>query len=243
MATFSYTHSYDGLYRFVLIIAIFCVMFLVWTALLELPDQLVGWMPEWARVIGGIVAVFTSMAYTPVVLEKTIWPWWVPTWLYARLSLGVPISKKEADQITFLFDGSLGGVWYPLNGIRSVDKEFRREALFRFVNHLCRQNRWRILFPEFDETRNRQQARTDAGEKRATSKPEKIIDESREAAASLLGLKNIAFSPEELKKAYRRKISQFHPDRFTADRPEVRQYAEEMSKKLNLAYEYLLKNG
>jgi len=48
-----------------------------------------------------------------------------------------------------------------------------------------------------------------------------------------------ASSQEELKAAYRKKISAFHPDRFTQEKPEVRSYAEEMSKRINLAYRWL----
>ena len=47
---------------------------------------------------------------------------------------------------------------------------------------------------------------------------------------------------EPIKQAYRRKISQFHPDKFAGERPEVVQTMEETAKRLNAAYTYLERN-
>lgn len=44
---------------------------------------------------------------------------------------------------------------------------------------------------------------------------------------------------DAVKLAYRRKIREFHPDKFAGERAEVLQYAEETSKRLNVAYAYL----
>ena len=44
---------------------------------------------------------------------------------------------------------------------------------------------------------------------------------------------------EPIKQAYRRKMSQFHPDKFAGERPEVVQTMEETAKRLNAAYTYL----
>lgn len=48
---------------------------------------------------------------------------------------------------------------------------------------------------------------------------------------------------DEIRRAYRKKMKEYHPDKFM-DQPEwVRKEADEMSKKLNEAYEALMKEG
>lgn len=56
---------------------------------------------------------------------------------------------------------------------------------------------------------------------------------------NVLGLKELPATFSTIKSAYRRKIGEFHPDKFAGKKPEVLQYAEEMAKKLNVAYAYL----
>ena len=58
-------------------------------------------------------------------------------------------------------------------------------------------------------------------------------------ALEILGLNQRPDDFEVVKKAYRRKISEFHPDKFIEERPEVVRYAEETSKRLNVAYAFL----
>jgi hypothetical protein len=50
-------------------------------------------------------------------------------------------------------------------------------------------------------------------------------------------------SLKEIKTAYRNRIKIYHPDKFVDQPPEVRQWAEEMSKTVNLAYEALIKEA
>lgn len=55
----------------------------------------------------------------------------------------------------------------------------------------------------------------------------------------ILGL-NASASPTELKAAYRREISKWHPDRFQSDSANLF-FSTERSKKINAAYEHLSK--
>jgi len=57
-----------------------------------------------------------------------------------------------------------------------------------------------------------------------------------------LGFHEAPSSFEPIKQAYRRKISQFHPDKFAGERTEVVQTMEETAKRLNAAYTYLERN-
>jgi len=55
---------------------------------------------------------------------------------------------------------------------------------------------------------------------------------------ALLGVSRSA-SPDEIKRAYRREISKFHPDRFANGTPQERAYASERSQRLTEAYRVL----
>ena len=59
----------------------------------------------------------------------------------------------------------------------------------------------------------------------------------------LLGLAEMPTSPKDIQKAYRIKISQYHPDKFSQERPEIIEVAQEMSKNINAAYSFLKKEA
>lgn len=50
-------------------------------------------------------------------------------------------------------------------------------------------------------------------------------------------------TPDEIKKAYKKKISECHPDKTGHLSPTLRRLAEEESKKINIAYDTLKANG
>ncbi len=54
----------------------------------------------------------------------------------------------------------------------------------------------------------------------------------------ILGTSQTA-SPEEIKAAYREKIKEYHPDKFQGQPEWVKTQAEEMTQKINRAYEAL----
>ncbi len=58
----------------------------------------------------------------------------------------------------------------------------------------------------------------------------------------ILGVKPNA-TQDEIKRAYRQKMNEYHPDKFMNQPEWVRKEAEEMSKKLNEAYEALMKES
>lgn len=187
--------------------------------------------------IGGYISAI-------MLLRKTILPYWLPTYLHVRFSLFTKISSDEADRLGFLFDGSLGGIWYPLSSIRKIDREFRREALFRFANKIAEENGWRRPFamPEDNINQQRQQSQQRANASDQTTqhgRSQPTVDAQVAVCLEILGLNQKPASFEVVKIAYRRKIKEFHPDKFASERPEVIQYAEETSKRLNVAYAFL----
>ncbi len=206
----------------------------------ELTGQGLSWLWTliiWAYIIGGYIAAVH-------LLNKTVLPPWLPTFLHVRFTLFTNISPREADRMGYLFDGSLGGVWYPLGSLRKIDPDFRREALFRFANKIAAERGWRRPFPMPEDqvgwappggqpgTRSSEHAQ-------ARQAPPSSTEAQIAAALRALGFQEAPSSFEPIKQAYRRKISQFHPDKFAGERPEVVQTMEETAKRLNAAYTYL----
>lgn len=54
--------------------------------------------------------------------------------------------------------------------------------------------------------------------------------------ATVLGVRGEA-TREEISAAYKRKISEYHPDKVTQMGPEIRELAEQRSREINAAYE------
>ena len=192
----------------------------------------------WAYIIGGYIGAI-------MLLGKTILPYWLPTYLHVRFSIFTKITPNEAEQLGFLFDGSLGGIWYPLSAIRKIDPEFRREALFRFANKIAAEHGWQKPFamPEDAIAGQRQQSQQQGNSSYqstgSTGKQPAPQDQQAVVCLQILGLSEMPKSFDAVKLAYRRKIREFHPDKFAGERAEVLQYAEETSKRLNVAYAYL----
>lgn len=165
--------------------------------------------------------------------------------MYVRFSILTKISPSEAARLTFLFDGSIGGIWYPLGALRKIDPVFRREALFRFANKIAAEHGWHSPFamPEDSLNRKRQQStdhENSSGQStEGTRNHQTSHDQQTTVCLQILGLRDAPKTFDEVKVAYRRKIREFHPDKFSGERPEVLQYAEETSKRLNIAYAYL----
>ena len=59
-------------------------------------------------------------------------------------------------------------------------------------------------------------------------------------ALNILGL-NSNFSEKELKRAYYALVKKYHPDQFEKSSKEAKEHAEAMMKKINLAYDTLVK--
>ena len=58
-------------------------------------------------------------------------------------------------------------------------------------------------------------------------------------AISVFGLK-INYSEKELKYSYKNIMKEYHPDKYTNERPEIKKLVEEKAKDANEMYEYLL---
>lgn len=238
----SYTNRYQLLYNIIMIAAVFVALGLVFSIVDAIPNRYLGRLPGWLEFIGGICIFLITVAFAPVVYSKTIFPSWVPSWMYVRLTLGVSIDASEASRISFLFDGSMpGGVWYPLRMIRDLDQELRREALFGFANHISHSNGWGIPFGEYFY--DQQRASSKQKQERSGPRTSSGFQGSQDLRSSfaLLGITEEDPTWEDVKSAYRRKIRMYHPDKYAGDRPEILRHADDMTKKINYAYASLEK--
>lgn len=204
-------------------------------------------LPSWLYVILAIGFLFVGFVGAVIVLTKTILPHWLPTYLYVRVSLFTPISRDEAEKVSFLFDGSLDGKWFPLHVLRKLEREYRNEALQRIANKIADERELRRPFTMPEDRYARREKESDSprsasdqgGTSNTRSAPGVTYEEHVHVCLRLVGLEKKPESFEEIKAAYRRKIKEYHPDKFAGEKAEVIRYAEEMSKKLNVAYSYL----
>lgn len=125
-----YTNGYQFLHTILLMIGNIVALGLVLTILDAVPDAITNWMPGWLNVVLALGVVIATFAYAPLIYSKTILPWWISSWLYARFHLGVSITASEGEKISFLFDGTLPGGGWSCGGIvtasRSSTSAWRR---------------------------------------------------------------------------------------------------------------------
>jgi DnaJ-class molecular chaperone len=61
-------------------------------------------------------------------------------------------------------------------------------------------------------------------------------------AKSILDIKDVKLTAEAVKKAYRKKVKEWHPDKFHTAEDSVKANAEMLSKQINEAYSFLVQN-
>lgn len=166
-------------------------------------------------------------------LVRTLLPAWAPTYLYVNLSLRTRVSPREAGVLAFLFDGSLDGSWYPLTSVKRLPAKSRRAALFRYARELA-------------ASEHPSPAQTEAPvwrfEPAAPPPPPPEPPDPQAEQLHELGLSRRPSDLAQLRRAYRRRIARYHPDRFALESAEARAYAEEVCKRINRAYADLAKS-
>lgn len=236
-----FTHGFDLLYSIALIVGSLGVTSAVVSiigSVLNLFESLFKSLQiEWLWVLLSIALFFAAYVGSIMLLMKTVLPQWLPTFLYVRTSSRTAVTPSEAEKIGFLFDGSLGGVWYPMSHLRKVHPDYRKEMLFRFANKIAAQNGWQRIF----EMPENQSKKPDLNQEKSFKETPKFDTRTVQAlaCARALGFTEIPKDIEVAKQAFRRKMQGIHPDKFAGAKPEVRQNAEEMAKQLNAAFDFL----
>ncbi|HYL21291.1 MAG TPA: hypothetical protein VEU74_06005 [Gemmatimonadales bacterium] len=85
---------------------------------------------EWPQKIGltsGPVIGIIGVALWVLIYRQGLSA--IASWLYARLSLGAPVSLREAYRLRHLFQTDLSFRWIPLKEVKQLPKAQRREAV------------------------------------------------------------------------------------------------------------------
>lgn len=134
MSVIRYTHSFDLLYQVVVIVVTVNLVYITFEVLSLIP--LVKWLtmvglPEWIYGVLQVVALLLLMPFWAIILFSISAP--LPTYLYLRFTLSVPVTWREAKAVSFLFEKDLNGKWYPLKDLKKAPKEARKMILFDFA--------------------------------------------------------------------------------------------------------------
>lgn len=247
MATIRFTHGYDLLHKIGNMVGGLTVFATATSVISPIVDPIERALKhsgfEWIWVILLIAYFLFGYVGSIILINKTIWPFWLPTFLYVRTTLKTPITGAEAAKLSYLFDGSLSGQWYPLNAIKKIEAEYRKEALFRFANKVADDYRWVHPF-EMPEDRAREELQRQRAANAGQNQQQRQAPQSGqppevEYSLKILGLEAVPSNFDVIKQAYRRKIREFHPDKFVDEKPDVLRYAEETAKRINTAYAHL----
>jgi DnaJ-domain-containing protein 1 len=193
---------------------------------------------DWFWILLSIAYGIGTYIAGVMLLSKTLLPHWLPTYGRVRYLLATEISTDEAQKVSFLFDGSLGGIWYPLWSLRKIDKAFRKEALFRLANRIASNHGLHRPFV-MPEDFVGQEAQTETKKNPQQKSETHRTDHLTSSSLRVLGLQSMPTDFATIRQTYRRKVAQFHPDKFANESKEVIRYSEETTKALNAAYAHL----
>lgn len=134
MAQYSYTHGYDHFYKLLTIFGGFIggvSAMSIPTMFLSVPGD--NSVSALSHLVLALACGIAGGALTVSVI-KTLLPEWIPTYMYVRFSLGIPITQIEAQKLDFLFSGSHDGYWLPLTEISKLRPEEKHRALLLAAN-------------------------------------------------------------------------------------------------------------
>ena len=92
---------------------------------------------EWPQKIGvtsGLVIGVVGMALWVFIYRQGLST--IASWLYARVTLGAPVSLGEAHQLRRLFQTDFSFKWVPLNEVKQLPKPERRDAVLAALTRL-----------------------------------------------------------------------------------------------------------
>jgi len=161
------------------------------------------------------------------------------TMLYLFFSCKTKVSYSEAKKVAFLFNGNLGGKWYPFYSLEDVPEEYRKQILFEFAEKKKNGNFYFQEKFEPKEDANRQEQKD--GDKKENSRTQtyQTYSSQYKVACSIIGIRE-GHSKEELKACYRKQMMKYHPDLYANSDQEIKSFAEEKAMLINGAYEYLI---
>jgi hypothetical protein len=91
-------------------------------------------LPQKLGITNGTVSGIVGFALWILIYRQFLST--VASWLYARLSLGAPVSFGEAHQLRRLFQADFSFRWVPLKEVKQLPKAQRREAVLAALARL-----------------------------------------------------------------------------------------------------------
>jgi hypothetical protein len=203
-----------------------------------------------------IILFIIGASFGGVYLNKWLQP--IATIWYLSVFCDTLVSFKEAEELTFLFDGSSNGKWYPFEDLINIPKEHRKRILYEFAERLMgyrfktnpyykKQNYNTYSQQTYSFNTKKTFANNDSQNEYNYNKTtvnkntENIYSDNYLKACSIMGL-NTKFTQDELKSKYRELMKQYHPDLFANSDLEIKKIAEFKTRSINIAYEYLAKH-
>lgn len=261
-----YTHTFDLVHR-ILLFAGSVTLVVISVDFLEPGwNALASWNPfdgfDLVLAVAAIAGFFGGLYLSAKVLERTLLPGWAFTWAYALTSAHVRLSTDEAERLTPLVDGSCPTGWLNLTRIRTLSREERKVALSFVANRFAQENGRAVPFPAVDEAmRQAEQAEEQAKRRAAEEEAHRKAREERKAsggeyrgsnggagasgtdavtqALAVLGFTGGRPPFEVIRHVYRKKIADYHPDRFEGKDEALRRFVEDRAKAINAAYQVL----
>jgi hypothetical protein len=193
-----------------------------------------------------IIVFIIGMIFGGVYLNKWLQP--VATIWYLSVFCNTSVSYKEAEELGFLFDGSLNGKWYPFEDLENIPEEYRKRILYEFAEKLMGyrfktnpyKKQSKNTYSQRSYSNREDQAYTDSNRSDYKNKNARDgFNDNYLEACSVMGL-DTNFTKEELKNKYRELMKQYHPDLFANSNQEIKNIAEVKTREINIAYEYLV---
>ena len=232
-----FTHPFDLLMKLV-----------IWVASIATGIAFVGLLSfaglETDSGIFEIILFFVGTVISSIFFTKWINPF--STKCYLSAFCGTNVTYHEAEELAFLFDGSLGGKWYPFTDLKNIPKEYRKKILFEFINKMWgyatqyekTQKNTQTSSSQNESYYNKSTQNTRTEETKSTNTKEKIYPNNYMLACNIMGL-NFNLTKDELKSKYRELMKQYHPDLYSGENYEMKKFAEAKTIEINTAYEYL----
>jgi len=138
VATIRYTTGYDLLHRITTIGASLTLAWLPFSLVAPPAERMMKAVgsPDWLITTLGVVFFLALYVAALLLLARTVLTPTLPSFLYLRLSLGVPATWREAAHLRFLFFPDDNGHWYPLREVRKLPRSQRLVRIRDFADQL-----------------------------------------------------------------------------------------------------------
>ena len=161
----------------------------------------------------------------------------ISTRLYLFFYCKTKVTYFEGKNISFLFNGSISGKWYPFSMLKDIPEEYRKQVVFEFADRIGGINNKKQNKTTRDENKQ-EDPNSSYKQKESTVNNEPQYTKEYIQACRILDI-NLNHSKEELKSKYRKQMLKYHPDLYANADAAIKSFVEDKARIINNAYEYL----